>query len=197
MWPHFFSEASWSSKWTPAAPASMNAFMISKLFSGPPKPASASATMGRNQSRVGAALGVLDLVGALQGAVDAPAELRRGVGRIEALVGVHGPGGVVVGRHLPAGEIDRLQAGAGHLHRLVAGDRAQGVDVGLCRQRLHSRLAPRSARVWAIGNEPRSCSTSAGGIGPLDALETVARRRRGPDGRNRLMVSPLMTSAVR
>ena len=42
-WPHFFSEASWSSKWTPAAPASMKAFMISKLFSGPPKPASASA----------------------------------------------------------------------------------------------------------------------------------------------------------
>ena len=49
MWPHFFSEASWSSKWTPAAPASMNAFMISKALSGPPKPASASATMGANQ----------------------------------------------------------------------------------------------------------------------------------------------------
>ena len=28
-WPHFFSEDSWSSKWTAAAPASMNDFMIS------------------------------------------------------------------------------------------------------------------------------------------------------------------------
>ena len=36
-WPHFFSDASWSSKCTPAA------------FSGPPKPASASATIGASQ----------------------------------------------------------------------------------------------------------------------------------------------------
>ena len=52
MCPHFFSEATWSSKWTPAAPASIIAFMSSKAFSGPPKPASASATIGTNQSRV-------------------------------------------------------------------------------------------------------------------------------------------------
>ena len=49
MWPHFFSEASWSSKCTPAAPASIIAFISSKALSGPPKPASASATMGANQ----------------------------------------------------------------------------------------------------------------------------------------------------
>ena len=52
MCPHFFSEATWSSKWTPAAPASIIAFMSSKALSGPPKPASASATIGTNQSRV-------------------------------------------------------------------------------------------------------------------------------------------------
>ena len=51
MWPHFFSEASWSSKWTPAAPASISAFISSKALSGPPNPASASATMGANQYR--------------------------------------------------------------------------------------------------------------------------------------------------
>ena len=28
-WPHFFSLESWSSKWTPAAPASIIAFIIS------------------------------------------------------------------------------------------------------------------------------------------------------------------------
>jgi hypothetical protein len=48
-WPHFFSDASWSSKWTPAAPASMKDFISSKAFSGPPKPASASATIGASQ----------------------------------------------------------------------------------------------------------------------------------------------------
>ncbi len=50
MWPHFLTEASWSSKCTPAAPASIIAFMSSKAFSTPPKPASASATIGANQS---------------------------------------------------------------------------------------------------------------------------------------------------
>ena len=48
--PHFFSDASWSSKWTPAAPASIIAFISSKALSTPPKPASASATMGCSQS---------------------------------------------------------------------------------------------------------------------------------------------------
>ena len=48
-WPHFFSDASWSSKWTPAAPASIIAFISSKALSAPPKPASASATIGAIQ----------------------------------------------------------------------------------------------------------------------------------------------------
>ena len=42
--------ASWSSKCTPATPASIMAFISSKAFSTPPKPASASATIGANQS---------------------------------------------------------------------------------------------------------------------------------------------------
>ncbi len=46
----------------------MKAFMISKALSGPPKPASASATIGANQVSTDRPLpsGVLDLVGALQ-----------------------------------------------------------------------------------------------------------------------------------
>ena len=47
MCPHFFSAASWSSKCTPAAPASIMFFISSKAWIGPPKPASASATIGR------------------------------------------------------------------------------------------------------------------------------------------------------
>jgi hypothetical protein len=34
-WPHFFSDASWSSKWTPAAPASIIDFISSNACSGP------------------------------------------------------------------------------------------------------------------------------------------------------------------
>ena len=49
--PHFFSLASWSSQCTPAAPASIIDFMSSKALSGPPKPASASATIGTSHSR--------------------------------------------------------------------------------------------------------------------------------------------------
>jgi hypothetical protein len=45
-WPHFFSAASWSSKCTPAAPASIICVISSKAFRAPPKPASASATIG-------------------------------------------------------------------------------------------------------------------------------------------------------
>ena len=80
---------------------------------------------------LGAALGMLDLVGALQGAVDAAAQLGRGIGRVQRLVRIHGPGGVGVGGDLPARQIDGLQARADHLHGLVAGHGAQGVDVGL------------------------------------------------------------------
>ncbi len=47
MWPHFFTAANWSSKCTPAAPAAIMFFISSKALRTPPKPASASATMGR------------------------------------------------------------------------------------------------------------------------------------------------------
>jgi hypothetical protein len=87
--PALLLDASWSSKCTPARPASIIAFMSSKAFSGPPKPASASATIGANQSpRL--ALGPRDLVGALERVVDAPTSAAR-VGRIERLVRVGVP----------------------------------------------------------------------------------------------------------
>ena len=51
MWPHFFSEANWSSKCTPAAPARSMRFMSSYTLRAPPKPASPSAMIGTSQSR--------------------------------------------------------------------------------------------------------------------------------------------------
>jgi hypothetical protein len=77
------------------------------------------------------ALGVLDLVSAQQGVVQAPDERGRRVGRIQALVGVRVPGQVGVGGDLPAGQVDRLQAGLNHLHGLSARHRAQRRDTGL------------------------------------------------------------------
>ena len=53
-WPHFFSDESWSSKCTPAAPASIIDFISSNAFSTPPKPASASATIGASHCCRGA-----------------------------------------------------------------------------------------------------------------------------------------------
>ena len=138
MWPHFFSEASWSSKWTPAAPASMKAFMISKLLSGPPKPASASATIGANQSRVAPPSACSIWSARCRVRLMRRQSSGAALAGIEGLVGIHGAGGVGVGGDLPAGEIDRLQPGADHLHGLVAGDRAQRVDVGLVFSSFHS-----------------------------------------------------------
>ena len=47
IWPHFFTAANWSSKCAPAAPFTIIFFISSNEFSTPPKPASASATIGR------------------------------------------------------------------------------------------------------------------------------------------------------
>ena len=108
------------------------AFISSKALSTPPKPASASATIGASQSagrRRVPGLGPGDLVGAEQGVVDAADHLGNRVGRVEALVGVGLPGQVGVGRDLPAGQVDRVQPGPDLLHRLVAGQRAERVHV--------------------------------------------------------------------
>ena len=67
-----------------------------------------------------------DLVGALEGLVDAANQLgNRGRG-IERLVGIHLAGIVGVGGDLPAGDVDRLEPGLDLLQRLVAGQRAEG-----------------------------------------------------------------------
>jgi hypothetical protein len=61
----------------------------------------------------------LDLVGALEGVVDAADHGRHRVVGVQRLVRVHGFGGVAVGGDLPAGQVDGLEAGLGLLHRLA------------------------------------------------------------------------------
>ena len=125
---------------------------------------------------LGAAFGVLDLVGALEGAVDAAAQLRPGVGRIEALVGIHRARGVGVSGDLPAGEIDRGQAGARLLHRLVAGDGAQRIDVGLGLQRLPQPVGAPLGKGVGDGHGAAQLLHFGRSIGPLDAVEAPTGR---------------------
>ncbi|CAI8238396.1 MAG: Uncharacterised protein [SAR116 cluster bacterium] len=63
----------------------------------------------------------LDLVGALQCAVDPACEFGPAICRIERLVGIHAARRVGIGGNLPARQINGLEAGADHLHGLVAG----------------------------------------------------------------------------
>ena len=71
------------------------------------------------------ALGVRDLVGPQERAVDALHERGRAVGGVEALVGVRVAREVRVRCDLPAGEVDRLEAGLDHLHGLAARHRTE------------------------------------------------------------------------
>src|SRR5262249_24020077 len=64
---------------------------------------------------LGAALGVLDLVGTGQCLVDPATELGACICRIQALVGIDVTRGIGVGGNLPAGEINRVESGSNHL----------------------------------------------------------------------------------
>ena len=126
---------------------------------------------------LGAAFGMLDLVGALEGAVDAAAQFRTGVGRIQALVGIHRARGVGVGGDLPAGEIDRGETGARLLHRLVAGDGAQRIDVGLGLQRVPQPVgALLGQRVGDVHGAAQPLHLGRA-VGTADAVETPRGRR--------------------
>ena len=65
MCPHFFSEASWSSKWTPAAPASIMAHQFEDVERATETGLGISDYRGEPMDPV-PALGVVDLVGPLQ-----------------------------------------------------------------------------------------------------------------------------------
>ena len=88
------------------------------------------------------AFGVMDLVGANQSVVQTAHQVGHGVGRIEALVGIHLAGVVGVGGDLPATDVDGLQAGSDHLHCLVAAHGAEGINVVLAIQQFPQTLSP-------------------------------------------------------
>ncbi len=100
-WPHFFSDASWSSKCTPAAPASIIEPISSNAFSVPAEPGFRVGDDRREPVPVQRAGRPGDLVRPAQRVVDPPDDGGDGVDRIQRLIGIRLAGQVRVRRHLP------------------------------------------------------------------------------------------------
>jgi hypothetical protein len=112
----------------------------------------------------------LDLVGALEGRVDALDHLGHRIDRIQRLVGVHRHVAVVVGRHLPARQVDGLDARLHLLHRLAGGQRAEAVDVRLGVDELPQLLGPEARQRVVDLHVAAQPDHVLGLVGPLDAL---------------------------
>ena len=117
----------------------------------------------------------LDLVRAQQCTIDTLHEVRRGITRIEALVGIHVACGIAIGGHLPATAINRFQPGLHHFNGLIAGDGAERRNVGI---RVHQIPQPlrakprqrvlnldRAAQPQHIRVRVRTCDAGPAGIG--------------------------------
>src|SRR6185312_13627065 len=123
------------------------------------------------------ALGMLDLIGAAEGVVDALDHGRHRVHRIQRLVRVHGGVGVVVGRHLPARQVDRLDAGLDLLHGLATGERTQAIHVGFGVQQI-PQLFGTAAGQRVLDRERAAQAHHFGGA--VAALDALPARIRGP-----------------
>jgi hypothetical protein len=104
-------------------------------------------------------------------------QFRRGVGRVERLVGIHGACRIGVGRHLPAGKVDRLQAGADLLHGLVAGDGAERVDEILLVDELPQPVGAHFREAVPDLDGAAQALHVLRRIGAFDAVEPAFRRR--------------------
>ena len=122
---------------------------VERCRRNPPRrrPRSARAS-GRSRA---VALGVRDLVGPQERAVDALDERRRAVRGVEALVGIGVAREVRVGCDLPAGEVDRLEARLDHLHGLAARHRTE---------RRHPLVARRAVGAAAPLRGAQACARS-------------------------------------
>ncbi len=142
----------------------------------------------------------LDLVGALEGVVDAAHHGRHRVIGVQGLVGVHGFRRVAVGCDLPARQVDGLQTCLGLLHGLAGGDGAEGVHIALLGaavdllpQLLGAALGQRVLGLQA--------ATQAHHVsGAVAALDTLPARVGGPvllQGGDLLFTAQLRVQRVR
>ncbi len=114
-----------------------------------------------------------DLVGALQGLVDALAQFRCGVGGVERLVGIHGGRGVGVRCDLPAGQVNRLEASADHLHGLITRQGAERVDEILLVNELPQTVRAHFGKGLAHLHRAAQLFDIGGRIGPLNAVKAA------------------------
>ena len=161
MCPHFFSDASWSSRCTPAAPASIIALVELEDVQ---VAAEAGLHVGDDRDHpvdLVVAVGVVDLVGAQQRAVDRAHDLGDAVDRVQALVGVHLAREVGVGRDLPAatGRSPPGRPGPAGRPGCRCWRRARRRTAGRAAGSRASRR--RCARACARSHVPRSFSTSS------------------------------------
>ena len=117
----------------------MKDFISSNALSGPPKPASASATIGASQY-----VPFLPSAESIWSARRSALFKRlTSAGRCSPDTGSgrdRCPGEVRVGSDLPAGEVDRIETRLDHLHGLRAGERTERGDVVLGVQQLPQPL---------------------------------------------------------
>ena len=108
---------------------------------------SAKTSLGIGHDRrkpvaLGAAFGMLDLVGAGQRFVDAATKFRAGVCGVQTSVRIDLARSIGVCGNLPAGEIDHLEPGTNHLHCLVASHCAETGNVSFGMQQLPQAIRP-------------------------------------------------------
>ncbi|MNX81846.1 hypothetical protein D3C86_1135490 [compost metagenome] len=152
-------------------------------FESVERPAETGLRIGNDRREPGIdrkalALRRLDLVGALQGAVDALCKLRRRIGGIKRLVRIHGRRRIGIRRNLPAREIDRLQPGANHLHGLVAGKRAERIDEIFLVDQLPQPVRAHFGQRMADFDGAAQPLHIRGGVSALDAVEASLRCTR-------------------
>ena len=122
---------------------------------------------------------MLDLVGALQRAVDPAAQFGPGIGRIERLIRIHRARRVGIGGDLPARQIDGVESGADHLHRLVAGDGSQRPHRLVAAEHRPQPLGAAAGEAVLDRHRAAQAEHLGGRIGPRNAVETA--RRGGND----------------
>mmetsp|Transcript_1804 Transcript_1804/g.2609 ORF Transcript_1804/g.2609 Transcript_1804/m.2609 type:complete len:435 (+) Transcript_1804:320-1624(+) len=134
---------------------------------------------GSEEINLSGALGVLDLISALEGVVDPLDNLGDGVSRVEGLIGVGLVSAVVVTSDLPAGKVDSLKAGGDHLNSLVTSKSTKGRDVVLSVEELPELLSTDPGKGVLDGDATTEALNILLAEDARDTSPTVSVGRRG------------------
>ena len=153
-----FPKLSWSSKCIPAAPAAINDFISSKTLSAPPKPASASATIGKYQWLPRALRATLSGRPS-ERVIDPCDQGRNAIDRVEALIRIHFARNVCIGGNLPAAAVKCFNPARAACTAWLPVSAPSAVAVGP--EHLPQPLRPHAASVCSTTTLPCSRTTSS------------------------------------